>query len=126
MLLLLLLSVLPCVLPLNVVLGTLIFFFMLPVVAGGILSLGLCFFPPHDKATRLHEADLGREGAPVQSSDWFDGRVSRTRPWDRLPQWDKAVVCESVAVARSQSVAAGLGRRTAMRATAMRGMGARQ
>lgn len=116
MLLLILLSVLPCVLPLNVVLGTLVFFFVLPVVAGAVLSLGLCFLPPHDKATSLIERERDEES--VQSSDWYDGRVSRTRPWDRLPQWDKTVICESTSVAR-QSIAAG--RRRKALASSMRG-----
>ena len=119
MLLLLLLSVLPCVLPLNVVLGTLVFFFVLPVVAGAVLSLGLCFLPPHDKATSRFERRGDEER--VQSSAWYDGRVSRTRPWERLPQWDRTVICESTSVARVQSIAAGHRRTALTLSSSMRG-----
>ena len=117
MLLLLLLMALPCLLPLNVVLGVFAMFFAFPLVAGGVLMVGLMLLPPPAKSPLISRMEAEREAEERErqrnpSTAWFDGRQNRTRPWENLPQWDRDVVCESGRRQPSQNP----GKRAALRA----------
>ena len=127
MLLLLFLIVLPCVLPLNAVLGALLLFFLFPVVAGVVLSVALFLLPPPAKVplvARLLAEQQDETFRRSESTAWHDGNLSRMRPWDKLPQWEKHVICESNAslpsAPSSAAVASWRSRRDALRAAALR------
>lgn len=99
MLLVLLLFALPCLFPLNVVLGMLAMIFAFPLVAVVLIIMGLMLQPP-SKSTLIIRLEAQREAEERErqrnpSTTWFDGRHSRTRPWENLPQWDRGMVCES-------------------------------
>jgi hypothetical protein len=125
MLLLLLLMALPCLFPLNVVFGVLFAFVAFPLVAGGVLTVGLMLLPPPAKSHLLTRLEAEREAAEREgrrdpSAAWVDSRDSRLRPWDKLPQWDKDVVCEAPSRTQPPQRPVHASKRAALRAAASR------
>lgn len=126
MLLLFILIVLQYLLPCDIVLLSLIILSLFPVMAGSALSLyDWLFFNPDAKAPLASRIQAARQLGQFdmitnQETAWYNDRMSKTRPWAKLPQWDATVICESGARGRLVGAASGKpSRRTALRSAAM-------
>jgi len=101
MLLLFILIVLQYLLPCDIVLLSLIILSLFPVMAGSALSLyDWLFFNPDAKAPLASRIQAARQLGQFdmitnQETAWYNDRMSKTRPWAKLPQWDATVICES-------------------------------
>jgi hypothetical protein len=99
MLLLLILFGLPCFLSLDLVIASVLLAILFPIVTSGVLSLYLILFhPPAEKGSLAHRIQAARQvmawGEEAEEA-WHQGMRGKGRPWGRLPQWEKEVVCEA-------------------------------